>query len=160
MKHARKFVVGVLVGLSAVVAGCIGFMALVFPETKLKVTIDNRTDRPLTNGSYGGWGYALHPAESPIRVIAPHSRVTHVLDQPAASRTTVIRFRVAGVRDDSVDVGYQGDAGGLEWTWISAEGDSLVKDSSLYASRDHPARKYRYRDNVPDTVSKTVSTQK
>jgi hypothetical protein len=159
MKLWKIVTLGALIGALAIVGCCIGLTALIIPETAVKVTIDNRMDRPLTNGSYGQWRRTKYPAEPPLDVIPAHSKVTCEL-RGIHSETTFIRYLINSARYDSVDLGYQAEEGGVQWTWITAEHDSLFRDSVMFAPRNFPARWSRYgRDGkwIPDTVAKIVA---
>jgi len=127
MKTRRKVALWVGVALLGIVAGCFLLMNALMPETKLMVTVENRTDEPLQDGTYGYYG-ELSRANPPFDVVPARARVTGRLYQ--GPDMMQLHCRVAGAHDDTVAVGYPSDSGGEDLVWVVAEGESLVIDST------------------------------
>jgi hypothetical protein len=139
MKKFGKVVLWSCLALFGALVGCMCFVMLIAPETKLRVTVENRTSQPLTNGTSGLWDSprTWGPINPPLNRIPAGARVTGNVDGPL--ETVQVHYRVMDAIDDTVNLPYQANEGGVDWTFVVAEGSSLVVDSSTSIRKGHVA---------------------
>ena len=141
------------IGLIAYIAWAVvlrGIATRLMRPTTLRVTVVNRTNQPLTNGT---WEYSpLRGIPPRLDEIAPGATVTYTTNP--GSEEARLHFRVANARDDTVSFGY--GAEGRDCTWIVAEGESLVVDSTNSIRDGQVARSWGRRQHSAETVAKPI----